>query len=296
MKLSVHCIEPHTAARAARHIRRPIQVGSPPTCRPPPRCVQHHVLAAHSRAAHAHSLARSTRAGCNPVRHTPTRRMPTQRCESGPAVAIMRAGMNWRSLNSGPRRARVVRTTAPARERRHALAEMRSELVSLSQTRRRTARRPRQHRQRRDDARSSTAADAAAATWRRPAAYSQRCQVSPPLGPPLSDVQCRCQKWQAHARGWLSCPRERRTRTWRLPSRKCPRSCSIVARMPPTRMSAFARPWMCDGLPSHHTFCAARSISATLATSSTTAGGSMVNRGSSVDWRGRSYKTRKFGK
>ena len=133
MKLSVHCIEPHTAARAARHIRRPIQVGSPPTCRPPPRCVQHHVLAAHSRAAHAHSLARSTRAGCKPVRHTPTRRMPTQRRESGPAVAIMRAGMNWWSHNSGPRKAGVVRTTAPARERRHALAWMRSELVSLCQ-------------------------------------------------------------------------------------------------------------------------------------------------------------------
>ena len=183
MKLSVHCIEPHTAARAARHIRRPIQVGSPPTCRPPPRCVQHHVLAAHSRAAHAHSLARSTRAGCKPVRHTPTRRMPTQRRESGPAVAIMRAGMNWRSLNSGPRRAGVVRTTAPARERRHALAEMRSELVSLSQTRRRTARRPRQHRQRRDDARSSTAADAAAATWRRPAAFTEVPSLATP-GPP----------------------------------------------------------------------------------------------------------------
>ena len=194
MKLSVHCIEPHTAARAARPIRRPIQVGSPPTCRPPPRCVQHHVLAAHSRAAHAHSLARSTRAGCKPVRHTPTRRMPTQRCESGPAVAIMRAGMNWWSHNSGPRRAGVVRTTAPARERRHALAEMRSELVSLSQTRRRTARRPRQHRQRRDDARRRPPTQPPRLGVGRPHIHREVPSLATPGPPAIRMYKCRCQK------------------------------------------------------------------------------------------------------
>ena len=293
MKLSVHCIEPHTAARAARPIRRPIQVGSPPTCRPPPRCVQHHVLAAHSRAAHAHSLARPTRAGCNPVRHTPTRHADAAAREwscgrdhaggNELAVAQLRSTQGRGCAHHSSSAREAARAGIDALGTRLALPKHVGAL-----------RRPRQQRRRRDDARRRPPTQPPRLGVGRP--HSQRCQVSPPLGPPLSDVQCRCQKWQARARGWLSCPRERRTRTWRLPSRKCPRSCSIVARMPPTRMSAFARPWMCDGLPSHHTFCAARSISATLATSSTTAGGSMVNRGSSVDWRGRSYKTRKFGK
>ena len=68
------------------------------------------------------------------------------------------------------------------------------------------------------------------------------------------------------------------------------------ARTHQTGKIASAPPWMCDGLPSHHTFYAARSLSATVATSSPTAGGSVVNRRSSVDWRGRSYKTRKLKK
>ena len=76
----------------------------------------------------------------------------------------------------------------------------------------------------------------------------------------------------------------------------CPRSCSIVARMPPTRTIAIARPWMCDGCPPITPFCTARSLRTSAATSSPTAGGSEVNRGSSIDGWGRSYKTQRLKK
>ena len=95
--------------------------------------------------------------------------------------------------------------------------------------------------------------------------------------------------------GGLRRPSKQPTCTWSFAS---PRWHGAVghARIDQIRKIASARPWRCDGPPSHHTFCAARPLSATLATSSTTAGGSVVSRRSSLDWCGRSYKTRIFDK
>ena len=100
----------------------------------------------------------------------------------------------------------------------------------------------------------------------------------------------RCHAWVCPVR--VNDTRARRDSTAKCALGHAP---SLLA-CPQLARSPLRVPGCVVGCPPITPFCTARSLRTSAATSSPTAGGSEVNRGSSIDGWGRSYKTRRLKK